>query len=234
MGEFQLTVGAQIFVAEAARNLEVAFNTGDHEQLLELLRTLGQRIKFMGAQPAGDNKVARPFRRTLEQDRRLDLQEVAVGEIFANKAHKGMAQSQIAHHVGAAQIQITVFQPQRLIDLVGGVGNIKGWIFSRVQDRHLVGHHLNRAGAEVGILLAGGAGLHKTLHLHDKFAARLFGKIMRSGIGVGIDGHLGNTKTVAEIQKDQPAMIAPPVNPAGQCHLLPDMAAIQFTTTMAL
>ena len=36
--ELRLAVGAQVFVAEAAGNLEITLEAGHHQQLLELLR----------------------------------------------------------------------------------------------------------------------------------------------------------------------------------------------------
>ena len=45
-------VGAQILVAEAARDLVVALEAGDHEQLLVDLRALRQREEAPGLQPA--------------------------------------------------------------------------------------------------------------------------------------------------------------------------------------
>ncbi len=90
--EFKLAIGAQVFIAEAARNLEVALNTCHHEQLLELLRALRQRIEFARVQAAGHHEVARAFGRCLEQDGRLHFKKVALGEVFANEAHNVVAQ----------------------------------------------------------------------------------------------------------------------------------------------
>ena len=50
LGKLGLAIGAQVLVAKAAGDLEIAFDAGHHEQLLELLRALGQRIKFVGMQ----------------------------------------------------------------------------------------------------------------------------------------------------------------------------------------
>ena len=44
LGELGLAVAAQVLVAEAARDLEVAVDAGDHQQLLELLRALRQGV----------------------------------------------------------------------------------------------------------------------------------------------------------------------------------------------
>ena len=49
--EFQAAVGAQVLVAKAGRDLEVAVEAGDHQQLLELLRRLGQRIELARMHP---------------------------------------------------------------------------------------------------------------------------------------------------------------------------------------
>ena len=50
LGELELAVGAQVFVAEAAGDLEVAVEAGDHEDLLEDLRRLraARRIRRDG------------------------------------------------------------------------------------------------------------------------------------------------------------------------------------------
>src|SRR3712207_7044962 len=43
LGELRLPVGAEVLVAVAAGDLEVALGAGHHEQLLEQLRALGDR-----------------------------------------------------------------------------------------------------------------------------------------------------------------------------------------------
>src|SRR5699024_11800399 len=43
LGELGLPVGPEVFVSEAARDLVVAFQARDHQQLLEQLRRLRQR-----------------------------------------------------------------------------------------------------------------------------------------------------------------------------------------------
>ena len=45
LGELGLAVGAEVLVAEAAGDLEVVLDAGDHEQLLVLLRRLGQGVE---------------------------------------------------------------------------------------------------------------------------------------------------------------------------------------------
>jgi hypothetical protein len=44
------SVGAAILVAETGRDLEISIEAADHQELLELLRRLRQRVKFSGVQ----------------------------------------------------------------------------------------------------------------------------------------------------------------------------------------
>ena len=69
LGELGLAVGAQILVAEAAGDLEVALEAGDHQDLLEDLRRLRQRVETAGMNAAGDQVVARAFGRGAGHER---------------------------------------------------------------------------------------------------------------------------------------------------------------------
>ncbi len=60
--ELGLTVRAQILVAEAARDLEVAVEPRDHEQLLVELRRLRQRVELARVHAARHQVVARALR----------------------------------------------------------------------------------------------------------------------------------------------------------------------------
>ena len=72
------TVGARVFVAEAWRDLEVAVEARDHQQLLELLRRLRQRVEFARMHARRHEEVARAFRRRRGQDRRLKFREALI------------------------------------------------------------------------------------------------------------------------------------------------------------
>ena len=78
--EFRLTLGAQVFVAEAAHDLIVAIEAAHHEQLLEQLRRLRQREELTGMRAARHEIVARAFRRRLRQHRRFDVDEAVLVE----------------------------------------------------------------------------------------------------------------------------------------------------------
>ena len=75
LGELGLAVGAEVLVAEAAGDLEVAVEAGDHQKLLVELGRLRQGVEMARVHPAGDQEVAGTFGRAPAQDGRLDLQE---------------------------------------------------------------------------------------------------------------------------------------------------------------
>jgi hypothetical protein len=118
VGELGLTVGAEVLVAVAARDLEVAFEAAHHQQLLEQLRALRQRIEGTGLQAGGHEEVARALRGGARQRRRLDLDEVARDQHRAHRRRDLRAQLQ---RVGArlpTQVQIAVGEPGLLVRLV--------------------------------------------------------------------------------------------------------------------
>ena len=112
--ELELPVGAQVLVAEAARDLHVAVHPGNHQDLLEDLRRLRQREELAGMHAARHEEVARALRRRLGQDRRLDLPESLVVEVVPQRQGDAVAQPDVALQPGPAQIEIAVLEPRLL------------------------------------------------------------------------------------------------------------------------
>src|SRR6266550_1599837 len=83
--ELLQAVGAEILVAEAARDLVVALEAGDDEQLLVDLRRLGQREEATRLQPRRDEEVTGPLGRRLAHDRRLDVDEAGRFHLCADR-----------------------------------------------------------------------------------------------------------------------------------------------------
>ncbi len=84
LGEFGLAVGAEVLVAEAASDLEVAVEAGDHEDLLEDLRALGQSVEVAGVDAAGDEVVAGAFGGGARHKRGFDFEEAPFNEVVAD------------------------------------------------------------------------------------------------------------------------------------------------------
>ena len=116
LGELGLAVAAQILVAEAARDLEVAVHARDHEQLLELLGALRQGVDAARLEAAGDDEVAGALGRGLEQDRRLDLHEAGAVVGVADRPDQLGAEQQPLQQRAAADVQVAVLEAERLVD----------------------------------------------------------------------------------------------------------------------
>ena len=109
--ELRLPIGAQVLVAEALGDLEVAVHAGDHQDLLEDLRRLRQREELARVDAARHEIVARPFRRRLREDRRLDLEEALLVEVAADLERHLVPQDHVLLQPLAPQVEVAVAQP---------------------------------------------------------------------------------------------------------------------------
>ena len=107
-------VGARVLVAETGRDLEIAVEARHHDELLELLRRLRQRIELAGMQARGHEKVARALRARGGQDRRLELEEALRLHPRAQAVDDLAAQHDVLVQLFAAQIEEAVFEPHVL------------------------------------------------------------------------------------------------------------------------
>ena len=96
LGEFQLAVGALVFVAEAAGDLVIAFQAGDHEHLFELLRRLGQGVKSARLAAVGHEEFARAFGGGFEKNGRLDFDKALLVHEQAGGGGDFAAQADVA------------------------------------------------------------------------------------------------------------------------------------------
>src|SRR6476620_9861688 len=112
------TIGAGILVAEAGRDLEVPIEAGDHDQLLELLRRLRQRVEFSRMHAARHEIVTRPLRRGGGEDRGLKLEEAGLAHAVPQRPDDRLPLHDVGVQVLAAEIEEAVFEP-RLLRIVG-------------------------------------------------------------------------------------------------------------------
>ena len=110
LGKLRLAVGAQIFVAETTGNLEITFHPRNHQQLLVLLGSLGQSIKFTGGQAGGYQEVACAFGRRLGKDGSLNFKESCFIQIVAHGLGSTVTDHHVAGHLRTAQVKIAVLE----------------------------------------------------------------------------------------------------------------------------
>ena len=117
--ELVLAVGAQVLVAQAAGDLVVAVDAGDHQQLLEQLGRLRQGVERTRLLPRRHEELAGTLGRRRHEHRRLHLDEALalhrrrMAELTAPRT------PQVALHPLAAEVEVAVLQADALVDLVG-------------------------------------------------------------------------------------------------------------------
>ena len=108
--EFGLPIGAQVFVAETFYDLEIAVEAADHQDLFEDLRRLRERVELAVVHAAGNEIIARAFRRGAREHGGFHFEETHFVHGFANFEKNFVAQREIGVRLGAAQVEIAIAQ----------------------------------------------------------------------------------------------------------------------------
>ena len=98
-------IRAAVLVAEARRDLEVAVEPGGHQELLELLGRLRQRVELSRMHPAWHQVVSCPFGRARREDRRLELGEPRLDHPAADGRDDAAAQHDVAMELLAPKVE---------------------------------------------------------------------------------------------------------------------------------
>ena len=204
-------VGAGVLVAKARRDLEIAVEARHHDELLELLRRLRQRVELAGMNARRHQEVARAFRARRRQDRGLELEEALLLHAPPQRVDDGAALHDVAVQPLAPQVEEAVFEADVLgIFLVAEHRHRQ--FAGRPQHLDLGGEDLDGAGRQVRVVGAGRARAHPAVDPDDPFRAQLFRGLEGRRIRVG--HHLGEAVMVAQIDEQQAAMVADAVTPA--------------------
>ena len=213
--EFGLTVGAQVFVAEALGDLVVTVVAGDHQQLLEQLWRLGQRKELAIVHTAGDQVIACAFGRALGQHGRFDVDETMLVQKLAHFHGHFVAQHQVVLHVRTAQVQHTVCEACGFRQVV--VVQQERRRDRRVEHRQFVAQDFNLAAFEVVVGGSFRTGTHQAFDLNAKLIAQTFGGFEHVG-AIGVAHHLHITLTVTHIDEDHTAMVTTAIDPTAQSN----------------
>ena len=218
-------VGARVLVAEAGRDLEIAVEARDHQQLLELLRRLRQGVEIAGMQPRRHQEVAGSFRALGGQDRRLELAKVLLDHAPADGGDDVGAQRDVALHLVAAKVEEAVAQPHLLAIVLVAV-HLQRQRLGGAQHGDLADRHLDLAGRErrvhrLGVPLDAFAGDRQ-----HRFVARRVQH--REGPGPArIDHALRQPVAVAQVHEQQAAVVALAVDPAREADGAADIGAAE-------
>ena len=203
-------VGAARLVAKARRDLEIAVEARDHQQLLELLRRLRQRVELARMQPARHVIGARP-RASRGQDRRLELGEALLDHAPADRGDDLRAQHDVRMHMLAPQIEEAIGEPH-VLGIVGvAVDRERQRLGDRLH-RQFGDHQLDLAGRQLRIDRVGRAGDDLAGDGDDAFEPQRVdrGEERRRHV----DDALRDAVMIAQIDEQQLAVVALAVDPA--------------------
>ncbi len=223
LGEFRLTVGAEVFIAETADNLEVAVHAGHHQELFVLLRGLRQGVELAWVHAGRNDEVAGSFGRGLDKERRLYFEEIEVAEIVADQHRHAVAQFQVAAHRIATDIKVTILHA-KVIAAVRLVFNSEGRCLGGVEDVEFLDVDLDFAGSDLGVL--GGAFDDGAFDLEDVFASQTARLLTEVGVGFHIEGQLGDAVAVTKVNESHAAQVAGALEPAAEGNGLTDVGAV--------
>ena len=212
-----MPIEAQVFVAEAAGDLEIAVEPRDHEQLLVDLRRLRQRVTLARVHARRDEIVARALGCRLGEDRRFDLQEVELAECAPRSLQQPVAQDQVGLQLGPPQVEVAMLEAQLLSRQFFGLParHRNCGRLGRAGDAQQRGVHLDLAGRELGVA-------HRRRASHD-LAFDEQHRFRAHGLRAGHDFRRGPSRAdrdlhesvaIPEIEKHDPSKVAAAMDPA--------------------
>src|SRR5262249_44952717 len=107
-------VGARVLVTEARRDLKISIEARNHDQLLELLRRLRQRVELAGMQARRHQIVASTLRTRGGENRSLELEKALLEHAPAQRLDNGAALHEVAMKTFTTQIKEPVPEPDVL------------------------------------------------------------------------------------------------------------------------
>ena len=166
-------VRTRVLIAEAGRNLEIFIEAGGHQQLLELLRCLRQRIELALMLAGGNDIIARALRRRAGEDRRGDLRKAELLHFAAQKADDLGSKEDIIVHPLITQIEKAVFQAH-LLARFGGFLHVERQIWhTRAEHLQRIRHDLQTARRDFRIDCFFIAGYHLARDRDDRFTVQV-------------------------------------------------------------
>ena len=229
LGKFCLAVGAKILVAEAAHNLEILVEAGDHQNLLEHLWRLRQGVETAGLDAARNKVITRAFGRGARHVGRFNVEKALSAKIVANRLRDFVPHLDVELHGIAPQIDVTVLEAHFFVRQNRFSG--KKWrLLGVVEDAQLVNQQLDFASGDVLVESRRIAPLDRAHHGDDVLVAQGFGFLVCSGVEFLIHDHLRDAATIAQVNEDEAAQVAAAVDPSHKHGLVAGIGGTQRAT----
>ncbi len=174
LGELRLPIGPEVLVPVAAGDLVVVLHTSDHQQLLEQLGALRQRIPRTRTQSRRHQEVPGAFGSRSGQGRGLNIHESERVKGLADRVSDSRAQSDGLGLTRTAQIKVAVLEPRVLADIDTLVDRERQRC-GRVEYLKPADHDLDLAGGHGRVHGIGRAGLDHARNRNAELVAQPVG-----------------------------------------------------------
>ena len=224
--KFGLTVSAEVFIAEALHDLEVAVKTRHHQQLLQRLRTLRKRVKLTGVHARGHDKVACTLGGRTYEHGSLHLHKPEAVEEVAHGDAKLVAQFKIATHAVATQVKVAILHAD-VVATVRIIFNREGGRCRSVEHVERINDNFNSARGDIVVFRE--ALVYRTRYLNHIFAPQLIGACAKFSICFFVKHELRNAVAVAKVDKRHTAHFAQSLHPTRKGYHLTCILNAEFT-----
>ena len=214
LGDLLDAIGAKILVPEADRNLVVAVESGDHQQLLEQLRALRKREERALVEPARDDEVPGTLGGRLVEQGCLNVEVAGRFHLPADDPHHLPSEADGALELLAPEIQPAIAKSEGLVDVL--LVELEGERGRARHDPERRDLDLDGSGREVGIDRVGGAGRDLALRLEDELVADLLCELRGLRSVLRVDHELCDAAAVAQVDENEATVIASASDPSGK------------------
>ena len=229
LGELGLAVGAEILVAEATGDLEVAVKARDHEQLLVELGGLGQGVELAVVDTGRNEVVSCSLGRGGDEAGGLDVDEAVLGVVVTGQLGDLGAGHDVVGHVGTAEVEVAVLEAKLGLD--GAVlHDLKGRGLGGGEDLQLGNGDLDLTRGDVLVHGTLAAGTDNAVGTENKLGAD--SECLVEGLAVGgiVKGQLDDTASVAEVDEDEGTQVSLLLGPAHDADGLADVGGGELGT----
>ena len=172
-------------------------------------------------EPRRHEKVAGSLGRRLAHDRRLDVDEALGLHLLADDRDELRPRADVSLQLVPAEVEPAIAEAQRLVDVL--LVELERERRARRDDVELVDLELDLAGRQVRVDVLRRARGDLALRAKHELVADVVRGRGRLRRALGVDDELADPRRVAEVDEDEPAVVAAPRDPAGERVSLSDV-----------
>ena len=129
-----------------------------------------------------------------------------------------MAEAQVAAHLLAAQVEVAVGETEVFVGNL--IVELKWQHLSGVEDIECGGDDFNRTSGQLRVLGSSQTGSDFAGYANDILTAQFVGFFRSLGVFLRTKNHLCDPLAIAEVNEDEPAVVAAGGDPAAECDFV--------------